>query len=167
MKSNVVIIQLGAPNEVNGELSSIAKSRTHITVTLAQQFDEAQIICTGGFGQFNQSTMPHGEWVKRSLVANGIDAHRFLAVPLSRFTIEDASLSVPIVAAGEFDKLLLVTSDFHCKRAVMIFRHYFPDIEIECHRAITDSLAFPRLVQHELLAYQRDFNTLNLPISSS
>jgi uncharacterized SAM-binding protein YcdF (DUF218 family) len=46
-------------------------------------------------------------------------------VVVSGYTLEDAELSKPLIDAGKFDEILLVTSDFHMPRAQYLFEKVF------------------------------------------
>ncbi|MGL4474963.1 MAG: YdcF family protein [Shewanella sp.] len=121
-----LILQLGAPNLANGQLSAIAQARCETTFHCWQQAPSQFIMCTGGFGaHFNQSTRFHANWVQDYLVNLGVPSDKFLAPVASRFTFEDASLSLaPLTELKTrfgLTQLTLVTSDFHMPRVQLIF----------------------------------------------
>lgn len=158
-----VIIQLGGPNDEQGNLSDIAIARCEKTIQLAEQFPTAKILCTGGHSEhFNQSAFNHSELTQSYLQRKGISKERFLPSALSRFTIEDATLSAPILNNLKVDNLLLVTSGFHMNRALAIFSHIFPTYTITPEPAVNavSAIRLIELEQHESKAITRDKQTL-------
>ena len=126
-----LIIQLGAPNNVDGSLPDIAGSRCHATLNIWQQYPDAAILCTGGYGaHFNQTDKPHWYWAQRELLRLGAPASALINGIDSRFTFEDASLTLTWLATqsrltASNTRLVIVTSDFHQPRVQLIFNALF------------------------------------------
>ena len=122
-----------------------------------------KILCTGGFGRhFNTTISPHGKYAQDYLESSGVLAESFLEIALSSFTLEDATLSQPILEANSIKNVVLVTSDYHMKRAKLVFSHILPNIKIECSEAVTSASddELKRLTRHESIAIERDRSKL-------
>lgn len=162
------IVVLGSPNDKNGVLLPIAISRCERALWEFERLGGCKILCTGGFGDhFNTTVSPHGKYVRDYLESNGVPRESFLEIALSSFTLEDATLSQPILDENSIKNVILVTSDYHMDRAKLVFSHILPNIKIECSEAITfvanDELK--RLTQHEAVAIERDRAKLSkLPV---
>lgn len=155
---NTVIIVLGAPNDKNGNLSSIA-----ISLTEYKKNKNCKVLCTGGFGEhFNITDKPHGFYTKNYLMQNGIHSSVFLEIALSSNTREDAELSKPILEKNGIDNAILVTSEFHMERAKLLFNKAMPEIKFEYSEAITDICEsdFQKLIEHEKNAIKRELEKI-------
>ncbi|MBI5382392.1 MAG: YdcF family protein [Opitutae bacterium] len=132
------IVVLGAPNDPQGRLSSLALERC------AQAFHEwtlrpgAKLLPTGGWGaHFNTTPLPHHHYLRAQLIALGVPAEAFVEGVESANTIEDAQRCRPIVARHGFSRLVVVTSDFHVARAQFLFAREFPELPLELVGAVT------------------------------
>lgn len=154
----LAIVVLGAPNDEQGNLSSLARERCDQALRVHAQHPEARVIPTGGWGpHFNTAPEPHGHYVRAYLEAHGVPAAAFLAVVESRNTVEDAALCRPVVATHGIRRLIVVTSDFHLPRAQFLFSREFPDLSLAFSAAPTD-LPAPELaarIAHEQSALAR------------
>ncbi len=155
---STAIVVLGGPNEPDGTLSVIAKSRSDAAFAQYCKYQNARILCMGGFGSFNISPYPHAELSKRYLISLGVPANCFLDNALSRFTFEDATLSKPILVAADIDKVILVSSDFHLNRVQYVFRHVIPHMSLDCVPAVTplSNETLAKLHAHEKMAMRRE-----------
>jgi uncharacterized SAM-binding protein YcdF (DUF218 family) len=98
VKSFGLIIILGSPNSQNDELYSIAKERYKLAIQEYQQHPSHKILLSSGFGAlFNTTNQPHAFYLKQYLISRGIPVTAFTEFAMSRNTLEDASLSKPIV----------------------------------------------------------------------
>ena len=96
--SDGVIVILGSPNSITGELSSIARERCTLALKLHQEHPTYAILPTGGFGpHFNRTNRPHGAYVRAHLIELGVPAELILDPVLSANTIEDARKSRPVL----------------------------------------------------------------------
>jgi uncharacterized SAM-binding protein YcdF (DUF218 family) len=153
------IVVLGSPNDENGNLLPIALSRCEKVLSEFKKNSNYKVLCTGGFGQhFNSTQIPHGNYVKAYLEANGVPESSFLDVALSSFTLEDATLSRPILIKNSISHIVLVTSEFHMERAKLVFNHALPEFNFSYSQAetkVSDS-EFQRLTKHEKNAIKRE-----------
>jgi len=149
---NGIIIILGAPNDKNGELSSIAKERCEQAIIEYRRHPSYKILPTGGYGlHFNTTEKPHAFYAKRYLISRNVPAEDILEFAESSNTIEDAKLTKPIVEKYGVKRVIVVTSDFHLQRAKYVFQREFLGIEIafsECFTNLPQS-ELDALKQHE------------------
>jgi len=153
------IIILGSPNDDEGRLSEIARSRCNRGHELYSKDQSQFILCTGGIGvHFNRTNRPHGEHAKNYLHKMGVPKFSFLSVAESKFTIEDALLAKPILDSKGIKKIVIVTSDFHINRVKMIFSKVCSFFEITYSESTLNmtSFEFDALVAHEKEAFVRD-----------
>jgi uncharacterized SAM-binding protein YcdF (DUF218 family) len=158
-----VIVILGSPNDDAGNLSDIATSRCEQAFKAFNENPEYKVLCTGGFGEhFNRSQCPHAHYLKDYLIKLGIPSCSFIDITLSRFTFEDASLSIPVFDEYDIKEAILITSDFHMKRAQLLFTSIFPAVKFTFLASITqcDDAELQRLANHEVMATEREKQNL-------
>lgn len=144
------IVVLGAPNDENGNLSSIAVERCHQGYAEFLRHPDAFMLTTGGRGaHFNTTNKPHALYTRRALMAMGVPEDRFLESAESVNTIEDARLARPILDRHGVTDVIVVTSDFHMPRARFLFEREFPD------RTLVFSAAPTRLPEEEIVRLKR------------
>ena len=123
-----IVVVLGAPNSESGELSSIAQARIDRAIELALERDDALLLLTGGWGNFNPAPRPHAEYLKDYALSKGIPSHRIILSCHSSSTLEDAAFARDLLEDLEHEgELLVVTSDYHERRTEIVFRSMFPD----------------------------------------
>jgi len=151
-ESATVIIILGAPNDAKGNLSSIAIERCEQALKEYRSHAQPSVLPTGGWGaHFNTTSRPHGYYLREYLMARGIPETAFVEGAESSNTIEDAKLCRPIVARYGFQKLIVVTSDFHVARAGFLFQREFPNtpIAFSSSRTAVPTTELQKLKLHE------------------
>lgn len=121
-----VILVLGAPNDEMGNLSQIAIDRLDCVFELSRCNDSCQILCSGGFGSFNPTDLPHATYGKTYLVSKGIAVQFFLPFALSAHSVDDIRKALPILEDEKPDLVLLVTSDFHMARIKILWNIIAP-----------------------------------------
>jgi uncharacterized SAM-binding protein YcdF (DUF218 family) len=127
-----VIIVLGSANDEQGRLYSLGVERCELAVQLYKNNPGWKILLTGGYGShFNTTSKPHALYMKKFLTARFIPEEDILEFAQSSNTIEDASLSKPIIQTHKFKFAVIVTSDYHLERARFLFCKTFKDIEVE------------------------------------
>lgn len=157
-----VLIVLGSPNDDQGRLHSVGVERCEAALRLHRDNPDWKLLLTGGFGaHFNTTARPHAHYLHQWLLARGADPAVFLPFAESRNTLEDASLSRPIVLAAGAALAVVVTSDYHLDRARFIFerefaasgvRLVFLDTKTDESRCALD---LPALKRHEATALVR------------
>jgi len=161
---NGAIIVLGSPNDEEGALLPIAISRCERAFSEFQKHPDFKILCTGGYGEhFNLTSRPHAEYAQDYLKSKGAPSSRFTDIAESSFTIEDATLSKPILERHGIENAILVTSDFHMARAALVFNHICPGLKLICSAAQTDlpECEMKILQEHESKAIERDRRNLH------
>lgn len=129
---NGCIMILGAPNDNKGHLSLMAKTRLILGSKELALNPGFRILLTGGFGQhFNQTNLPHWHYAKEFLIKElSISPHSFLPEAIeSTNTMEDIEMARPIFLKYNFEKIILVTSEFHLKRVQYIVEKAFGILE--------------------------------------
>ncbi|PAJ72132.1 hypothetical protein CJF42_22880, partial [Pseudoalteromonas sp. NBT06-2] len=114
---------------------------------------------TGGFGEhFNLTNIPHGQYIQEYLIAKGIPSSSFIEIALSSYTLEDATLSKPILEQYSITRCILVTSDFHMERAKLLFNLIMPNIDFKYSEAkiLVSELELQKLIKHEKNAIKRE-----------
>lgn len=153
-----IMIVLGAPNSDTGKLSEMATNRLDTARRFYMHNQDFYICCTGGFGpHFNKTATPHAQYAKQYLVDKGIPEERFLEYVLSSHTMEDALLAKPIIEKYTPGTIVVITSDFHMKRASLFFKHVFEHqnlIFVEAPSTL-DMVTMEALMAHELQAIER------------
>jgi uncharacterized SAM-binding protein YcdF (DUF218 family) len=153
-----IIIVLGSPNDAEGRLSSIALERCEQALAEHRKHPGFRILPTGGWGEhFNTANKAHGHYVRQELRRRGVCDSVFLPCTESSNTVEDATLSRPILDEYPDAELIVVTSDFHERRARFLFEREFPERTIRFSTSEThlpaDDLARRRA--HEERALER------------
>ena len=121
-----IIVVLGSPNAEDGSLYSVAKERSGHALLEYEKRPSWKLLLTGGFGElFNTGKLSHAAYLKRYLRQQGIPDQAFVEFAESTSTLEDASLSKPIVLRHEASEILVVTSNFHEDRAKYIFEREY------------------------------------------
>ncbi|MBN2011198.1 YdcF family protein [candidate division KSB1 bacterium] len=137
---NGLIILLGSPNSPAGKLYSIARERCERAIHLGKKYPDYKFLLTGGFGDhFNTSNRPHAFYLMQFLQAYGIPRNRFVDFAESRNTLEDASLSKPIVLKYQSMKIIVVTSDYHFDRAKFVFECEYADTDVMIQFSVTQT----------------------------
>jgi vancomycin permeability regulator SanA len=121
-----IIAVLGSPNSEDGELYSVARNRCARALALYRDNPGYRLLLTGGYGShFNTSEKPHAFYLKEYLMSLGVREQDILEFAESSNTLEDASLSKPIVAKYNPPHVIVVTSDYHYERAKYVFEKEF------------------------------------------
>ena len=135
-----IIVILGSPNSKEGELFSVAKQRCEMGMQEYLNHPTWKIVLTGGFGEhFNKSEKPHAYYLKKYLIEQGVAPAVIVDSVLSTNTLEDASLTKPIIEKYNVGDILVVTSDFHYDRARYIFEREYSDTNIRIRFSLSDT----------------------------
>jgi len=157
-----LIVVLGSPNAEDGRLYSVAKERCQLALNEYASRPGWKILLTGGYGaHFNTTHQPHAAYLKRYLTARGIPRNDIVEFAESSNTIEDASLSKPIVHRYAVRHILVITSDYHQDRARYVFEKEFANTEVRIEFSIAQTdetvceLDLEALKRHEREALER------------
>ncbi len=136
-----MIVVLGSPNSETGELYEIAKDRCKSALREYRNRPDWKLLLTGGYGEhFNTTDEPHAAYLKNYLIKKGVPEGDIAEFAKSRNTLEDASLSKPILKKYGVTEILVITSDYHIDRARYVFERALKDsgIHIEFQAVKTD-----------------------------
>ena len=126
-----IIVVLGSPNSEDGELYSIAKERCELALAEYARRSDWKILLTGGYGaHFNTTDQSHAAYLRHYLVKRGVPSQAIVDFAESTNTLQDASLSKPIVLKYRVSEIVVVTSDYHIDRARYVFEREFADTEV-------------------------------------
>ena len=120
---NGCILILGSPNDKEGNLSLIAKTRLMQGAKELSLHPGFKILLTGGFGKhFNDTNLPHWKYAKDFLInVLSVSPDSILGETIeSANSVEDIEIARPIFHKYNFDKIILVTSEFHRQRVEYI-----------------------------------------------
>lgn len=132
-KIDNLIIVLGSPNDDDGVLLDIAKSRcdkaykTYLQLCIQDDFaGDCAVLPTGGIGEhFNRTNTAHADYIKQYMIELGVPEDVFLEAALSNHTVEDAVLSYRVLKEYLVAKCYVVTSDYHVERVKFIFDYVY------------------------------------------
>lgn len=117
-----LLIVLGNRNDTDGKLSQTAELRCQKATVLLLADKGLVGLCTGAFGEFNQSNTPHGELMRRRLRALGVPKEQLLAPTQSRYTVSDAYAVLRMLKRTPgMREVSVLTSKFHMARTSFIF----------------------------------------------
>jgi uncharacterized SAM-binding protein YcdF (DUF218 family) len=157
-----LIVVLGSPNSEKGGLYSVARERCRLALDEYAARPGWKLLLTGGYGaHFNTTGRPHAAYLKDYLTARGVDKGDVVEFAESRNTLQDASLSKPVVLKYGVAHIVVVTSDYHAARARYIFEREYAGTNVEIDFAIaqTDEAAceldLDALKRHEGEALER------------
>jgi len=128
MKKIDVIIILGCGINRQGTVSRITKERLDFFLEKKNKFSDIPILLSGRRSGFkkNKSKTTEAQAMKKYLVTRGINSTRIYLEMKSLDTVSNAIFSEKIVRRHKnWKHILLVTSDWHTKRALWIFRKVF------------------------------------------
>jgi uncharacterized SAM-binding protein YcdF (DUF218 family) len=137
-----IIVVLGSPNSDKGELYQIAKDRCKAALEEYKKRSFSKFLLTGGYGEhFNTTDKPHAAYLKEYLIKEGVPQSDIAEFAQSKNTIEDASLSKPIISKYAPEEIVVITSDYHLGRAQYVFEKELKDsgIHIEFQTVKTDA----------------------------
>ena len=154
--TETIIVLLGSPNRDDGTLYDIAQDRCERAILEWQQHPGAKILPTGGFGDhFNTTDQPHAAYLRAYLHARGVPPEDVVQGAHSRNTIEDATLSFPIVQRYGASRVIVVTSDYHGARAQYVFGRTYAGVELTFALCPTDEATY-ELDLSALVAHERE-----------
>ena len=155
---NKILLLLGSPNDEKGELSQIALDRINYAYDIYKSNGDIKLLCTGGFGEhFNTTNLPHAHYAQKALLEKGALQKDFLPFVLSSNTYEDFEIAKQTIEKNAPDLLVVVTSDFHIERAILLHKmliDYPWTIFLPAKSSLCES-ALLSLIRHEEQAIKR------------
>lgn len=128
-KSNIYIVVLGGGINPDGSLPKHQFSRLDKSIELLRKNPGAQIITCGKYSFLygkNQPAMTEAQAMENYLIGEGIDPVNIVREEDSKDTIGNAYyLRKYILKNTEFEKLIIITSEFHLERVKFIFGKFF------------------------------------------
>jgi len=125
LKGFKIGILLGGGLNNKGRLNEISRKRVRLAYNLLKEnLIEQIIVC----GKYSSKKKPYTEsfLYKNYLLDRGIHTRQVILEPKARNTINAGVFSKEIMIGGRFQKkILLITSDFHIKRAINNFKYIF------------------------------------------
>jgi hypothetical protein len=130
------VVIFGCPTRPDGRVSPALRRRLERGLDAARQDPDAVVIVTGGAIAGPAEAPVMRAW----LVARGLDPERVTVEDQARSTIENALLVTPMLRDLEVDRVTLVTSRFHVRRAAVLLRlalrrAKLPSVRVEVHSA--------------------------------
>ena len=95
---------------------------------LARRYADARIVISGGSGALIAEGEGDADSAERLMTALGVDRDRLVLENRSRNTQENARFTRALIATGEDEVWLLVTSAFHMPRSMALFREAGLDV---------------------------------------
>lgn len=116
-----IIVVLGSPSTSKGKPSIIQKSRVDKGIALYRAGKAKKLLFTGGaaWNEFVES-----ETMKKYAVRKGIPDAAILLETKSNNTDENAKFSHQILKKKGLDKVIVVTSPFHTRRAGFLYKRF-------------------------------------------
>jgi len=131
-----IFIVLGGP--INDDITPgiWLTSRLEKTIEFNNSINPTYIIVTGG--DTRKLGKSEADIMKEYLVKKGISSNKIYCERNSINTIENGEFTYQMINhMNENTKIYVLTSEFHIKRAEMIFKYYFKNFSIEMVEAIT------------------------------
>ena len=154
---NKFIFYFGAPNDAEGNLSKMSKSRADKIIEISKNCDEVRIVLTGGFGHhFNTTKTPHYQYVENYLLENGILSERVVKRLTTNNTVDDVRLIAQYCKKNSISNPILVTSEFHAARSQLLFMEFFSgSFKMEISTTDCTTEEFIELTTHELKSLKK------------
>ncbi len=108
---------------VNGEMAEELKARCEAAAVAARAFPDSILVCSGGAtGDNNPEGHTEAGLMKDYLTAQcGVDADRIFTDEQAMDTVGNALNTFEILKAQQIEEITLVTSDYHQRRANMLY----------------------------------------------
>jgi uncharacterized SAM-binding protein YcdF (DUF218 family) len=113
------IVVFGTHFRADGRPGQGVERRLERTLSLANAMPDAKIIVSGGAVA---NRYAEGPGMARWLIAHGVPAERILVEDKSRYTVQNALFTAPLIRSAGVDRVTLVTERFHMRRATLDLR---------------------------------------------
>lgn len=135
-KAHHVLVVLGNTNDQHGNLSETALLRAKAAVKFWKKHSHYLILPTGAFGDFNSSSVPHGQLLASHMTQNGVNADSILDYTRTSNTYEDAlEVLRQLSRLALVEHVHIITSSFHMPRAKFIFSRALREYKLSYEEA--------------------------------
>ena len=145
-----VCIVLGSPAKEDGSLSRMQKSRMDRAIQLYQQHNVFCIIITGGAVV---NTYCEADIMADYAIKQGIPASVILCEQQAQNTYDNLRFSKILCNQHHFERIVVVTSCFHIRRAAFFTKKFFTDF-------VMAATLEKESIHHYISEYFRMWNTL-------
>jgi len=121
-----VIIVLGYPCTPDGQISPTQRSRIDKGIELFDRSNAQNLVFTGGAAH---NKYVESEVMKAYAISKGVKAYKILIEGKSQSTYENAKYSAEMLRDKSL-KYVIVSSLYHTRRARLIFKKHFPELEV-------------------------------------
>jgi len=114
---------------------------------LAQEFPNAQFICTGGGDTLNEMralglNFTSSDLTRKCMIENGVDSLRVTELGVATSTFEESEEILTYCINNNLKEISVVSSDFHIHRMGMVFGDKFQEKGITVHFFGTETKDF-------------------------
>jgi len=151
-----VIIILGC--QVYGERPSrMLKSRLETTIEVLEKYPDTVCVVSGGQGP--DETVPESETMKLYLVSHGINGDRIYKESESHSSFTNLKFSKNIIEQNNLEHkcIIIVTSEYHLPRTVLIAQRVYPDANIYGVKSNSPHDLFGAGILREFFAFMKSF----------
>jgi len=151
-------ILLGAGIGKDGSITPVGLERVELAVLLFSKGYFDAIISSGGNTSREIPEKIEAKIMSSFLERKGVPQQKIILEYKSKNTLQNALYSKDIVEKKGFRKILVITSDFHMERALMIFRNMFPPEKGYYVKGAESKTSFltEEIKNHEIKDYSRD-----------
>ena len=145
------IIVLGYPCTSEGSISPIQKSRVDKGIALFNLSGASAIVFTGGAAH---NTFIESEIMRDYALDKGLNENHIIIESNSQTTYENSKFTASLMK-DKSKNYLLVTSNFHTRRAKLIFEKQFPNLQVagSPYPKNTGLLKLAAAIVHEYLGF--------------
>lgn len=151
-----LIIVLGC--QVRGyEPGNLLRYRLETALKTLDKYNDAICIVAGGQGP--DEIVPEAQVMKQYLADRGIERDRIYEEDKSSSSFENLIFSKKIIENNNFNykNIVILTSDYHVPRAVMIANRVYPDADIYAVKANAPFALFSAGIVREFFAFMKSF----------
>jgi len=151
-----LIIVLGC--QVRGyNPSLLLKSRLVTAINILDKYPDSVCIVSGGQGP--DEIIQESRVMKKYLEDNGIDGNRIFEEDKSSSSFENLIFSQKVIEENNLphENIIIITSEYHVPRAVLIAKRIYPDADIYAVKSTTQYAFFTAGIVREFFAYVKSY----------
>jgi len=136
--------------------SNMLKSRLETAIDV---LNKNSAVCVVSGGQGPDETVPESETMELYLVNHGIDISRIYKESESSSSFKNLSYSKKVIEENnlKYENIIIITSEFHVPRAVMIAKRVFHDANIYAAKSNSPYDLFGAGIIREFFAFVKSF----------